>query len=257
MLVDSHCHLNFPEFVDDLPDVIKRAQTSGVKMMLSVNTKLKESLDIQKIADQYSMVYCSVGVHPHDASSHVYDGVEDEIRQLCSHPKVIALGETGLDFYYNNSVKDDQIKSFHTHARLSKELDLPLIIHTREADDDTIAVLKDHPEVRGVFHCFSGTENLARQALDLGFYLSISGIVTFPKAQSLKDIVTWAPLDRLLVETDSPFLSPVPHRGKRNEPAFTAHVAEMVAELKGIPLSIVAEATTDNFFNLFSKAVRP
>lgn len=256
MLVDSHCHLNFPDFADDLPDVIRRAQIAGIGTMLSVNTKLSESKVIQAIADQYPMVYCSVGVHPHDAATHVYEGVADEIRTLCQHPKVVGLGETGLDFYYNNSPRENQIKLFHTHAELSKELDLPVIIHTRDADEDTMAVLADHPDVRGVFHCFSGTDVLAKKALDRGFYLSLSGIVTFPKAQSLKDIVAWAPLDRLLVETDSPFLAPVPHRGKRNEPAFTAHVAEMVASLKGVPLAEVERVTTDSFFSLFNKARR-
>lgn len=257
MLVDSHCHLNFPEFKDDLPDVVRRAQIAGVEVMVSVNTRLNESVEIQKIADQFPFVFCSVGVHPHDAATHVYDGVKEEIRTLCQHPKVVALGETGLDYYYNNSPKEDQIKSFHTHAQLSKELDLPLIIHTRDADEDTIAVLKDHPDAYGVFHCFSGTDALARQALEMGYYLSLSGIVTFPKAQALKEIATWVPLDRLLVETDSPFLAPVPHRGKRNEPAFTAHVAQVLSELKGIPLAEVAQTTTDNFFALFKRAKRP
>jgi TatD DNase family protein len=254
MLVDSHCHLNFPEFKDDLPETIKRAWDQGIKVILTVNTKLSEAKDLQKIADTYSQVFCSVGVHPHDASDYAKPGLKERIMLLAKHKKVVAIGETGLDYYYNKSPKDLQIDSFEQHLSASIDLDLPVIIHTREADEDTIKCLKNFPKAKGVFHCFSGSENLARQALDHDYYISFSGILTFKKAEELKEIAKFVPLDRILVETDSPFLAPIPYRGKRNEPAYTTHTAEVLAELRGISLPEVSEATTKNFFKLFSKA---
>lgn len=256
MLVDSHCHLNYPDFQDDLPEVMKRAEQNGITTFLTINTRLSETVAIQEIAAQYPTVYCTVGVHPHDAEAYVYEGVKEEIRAFAKHPKVVGLGETGLDYYYNNSPKKQQIQSFRTHSELAIELGLPLIIHTRDADEDTIAVLDDYKAATGVFHCFSGTNALARQALDRGFYLSLSGILTFKKATHLQEIAKWAPLDRLLVETDAPFLAPIPHRGKRNEPAFTKYTAEFLADLRGISFEEIAKVTTDNFFNLFQKAVK-
>lgn len=254
MLVDSHCHLNFPEFKDDLPETIKRAWDQGIKTILTVNTKLSEAQDLQKIADTYPQVFCSVGVHPHDAAEYAKIGLKSQIMALAVHKKVVAIGETGLDYYYNKSPKDMQIDSFEQHLDASIELNLPVIIHTREADEDTIKCLKNFPKAKGVFHCFSGSENLARQALDLDYYISFSGILTFKKAEELKEIAKFVPLERILVETDSPFLAPNPYRGKRNEPAYTTHTAEVLAELKGISFFEVSEATTNNFFKLFSKA---
>ena len=253
MLVDSHCHLNFPEFKDDLDDVIKRASEQGVKTLLTINTKLSEAKDIQKIADLYSNVFCTVGAHPHDAAEHTYQGVYEDLIKLAQHPKVVGVGETGLDYYYENSPKDEQIESFKTHIRASIELDLPLVIHTRDADEDTLETIKAFPKAKGVFHCFSGSKDLAKAALDLGFYISFSGIITFKKAEDLREVAGFVPMDRVLVETDSPFLAPIPHRGERNEPSYTRITAMKLSEIKGISLEEVAHQTTKNFFRLFDR----
>ncbi len=256
MFVDSHCHLNFPDFKDDLDDVMRRADLNGIKTMLTINTRLSEALDIQKIADSYPRVFCTVGVHPHDAKDYADDALLDKIKELSNHPKVVGLGETGLDYYYNNSDSADQIHCFDIHLNAAKQLDLPVVIHTRDADTDTLGCIDRTPDTRGVFHCFSGGIDMARAGLDRGYYISFSGIITFKKAEELREVVKFTPLDRILVETDAPFLAPIPHRGKRNEPAFTLHTAEMVAELKDIPLSEIANQTTDNFFTLFNRAAR-
>lgn len=258
ILVDSHCHLNFPDFKDDLPDIIDRAHQAGVEYCLTVNTRLAEAEDLQKIASQYPTVFCSVGVHPHEAADYQQQDLIHRIQALAQHPKVIGIGETGLDYYYDHSPHQEQINCFESHINAAKELDLPLIIHTRNADDDTIACLSKAGSegARGVFHCFSGTKELAKKGLDLGFYISLSGILTFKKADSLREVAKFVPLDRLLVETDSPYLAPIPHRGKRNEPAFTAYVAEVLSETKSIPLEEIKVQTTKNFFTLFNKAKR-
>lgn len=262
MLVDSHCHLNFPEFASDLDDVLARAQENGVGMMLTINTQLAQAKDLQVIADRYPQVFCSVGVHPHDAADYVkgYEGdtLLNQIRLLAQHPKVAGIGETGLDYYYHNSPREDQISVFCDHIRASIDLDLPLIIHTRDADEDTVACLTEvgQGKARGVFHCFSGGADLAQKALHLGFYISFSGILTFKKADALRQIAQSVPLERILVETDAPFLTPIPHRGKRNEPAFTRYTAELLANLKGLSYNAIEIATTGNFFALFNK-VRP
>lgn len=257
-LVDSHCHLNYEDFKEDQPAVIQRAYESGVTTLLTVNTRLSESLELQNLADQYPFVFCSVGVHPHEAKEHLEnltsDGLYKALMDHAKHPKVVGVGETGLDYYYEHSPKTEQIESFEIHLQVCVDQKLPCIIHTRQADEDTLLTIKKFPDAMGVFHCFSGDENLARQALDLGFYLSFSGIITFKNADSLRDIVRFAPLDRILVETDSPFLAPIPNRGKRNEPAFTVHVAKKVAEIKEIPEETVARATTENFFKLFQRS---
>ncbi|MEI7493773.1 MAG: TatD family hydrolase [Alphaproteobacteria bacterium] len=254
MLVDSHCHLNFPEFKQDLDLVIKNANDQGIKYMLTVNTRLSESLDIQRIAEAHSNIFCSVGVHPHDSKDYNDFSLIEKLKNHAKHPKVVALGETGLDYYYNNSDEKAQIDCFNMHLNTGIELGLPVIIHTRDADADTISCLDAHPNVKGVFHCFSGSTEFAKQGLDRGLYISFSGIITFKKAEELREAVKFVPLDRILVETDSPFLAPIPHRGRRNEPAFTLFVAKLVAELKDISLEEVAEATTKNFFTLFNKA---
>lgn len=254
MLVDSHCHLNFPDFANDLDQVIKNAELNGVNYFLTVNTSLAESLTIQAIAEKYANVFCSVGVHPHESKLFQQSDLKQRITELCKHPKVVALGETGLDYYYNHSDSAEQINSFETHLEASQDLDLPVIIHTRDADIDTINCLQKFKGVRGVFHCFSGSLELASQALDLGFYISFSGIITFKNANELREVVKFAPSDRILVETDSPFLAPIPHRGKRCEPAFTRITAELVAQLRDQPFETVAETTTNNFFTLFNKA---
>jgi TatD DNase family protein len=254
MLVDSHCHLNFPEFKQDLDLVIKNANDQDIKYMLTVNTRLSESLDIQRIADANSNIFCSVGVHPHDSKDNNDSSLIEKLKNHAKHPKVVALGETGLDYYYNNSDEKAQIDCFNMHLDAGIELGLPVIIHTRDADADTISCLDAHPNAKGVFHCFSGSTEFAKQGLDRGLYISFSGIITFKKAEELREVVKFVPLDRILVETDSPFLAPIPHRGSRNEPAFTIFVAKLVAELKDISLEEVAKVTTKNFFTLFDKA---
>lgn len=254
MLVDSHCHLNFPEFQEDLDNVIENAKILGVTHMLTVNTRLSESLEIQKIADKYSNVFCSVGIHPHDSKDYNDSSLLEQLSSHSKHPKVVAFGETGLDYYYNNSDRDSQINCFNIHLELSKTHELPVIIHTRQADEDTLDCLDKFPNVNGVFHCFSGSNEFAKQGLDRGLYISFSGIITFKNATDLREVVKYVPLERMLVETDSPFLAPLPHRGKRNEPAYTRFVAELVADIKGITLNEVAEVTTKNFFDLFNKA---
>lgn len=255
MLIDSHCHLNFPEFSKDLTACLDRARVLGVQGFLTVNTKLHEAKILQEMTDTHENIWCSVGVHPHEAEHYVQHTLRAEILELTSHEKVIALGETGLDYFYEHSPRDLQQESFATHLALAHTLDLPVIIHTRNADEDTIAVIDGQEQkARGVFHCFSGTKDLCKAALDRGFYISLSGIVTFKKAHDLKEIAAYVPLDRLLVETDAPYLAPLPHRGKRNEPAFVTHTAEMVAALRNIPYTELCSATTKNFFTLFTKA---
>lgn len=254
MLVDSHCHLNFPEFEQDIAQVIENARAHNIKYMLTVNTRISESLAVQKIADSFPNIFCSVGVHPHDSKNYNNAELIEQLKTNTTHPKVIAIGETGLDYYYNKSDTEAQINCFNMHLTVGTELNLPIIIHTRNADEDTLSCLDAYPNTRGVFHCFSGSKEFAKQGLDRGLYISFSGIITFKNASELREIVQLVPLDRILVETDSPFLAPVPHRGKRNEPAFTYFVAKLVAELKNISLEEVSEATTKNFFDLFTKA---
>jgi TatD DNase family protein len=223
---------------------------------LTVNTRLSESDILKTIADSHPHVFCTTGVHPHDAKDHNPADLIAQLTQHAAHPKVVGLGETGLDYYYENSPRDEQIKSFDLHLNAAIQLDLPVVIHTRDADEDTLAAIDNHPAAKGVFHCFSGGMDLARAALDRGYYISFSGIITFKKADELREVVRFVPLDRMLVETDSPFLAPIPHRGQPNQPAWTRVVAEKVAEVKGIALVDVATATTENFFNLFNKAKR-
>lgn len=256
MLIDSHCHLNFPEFKGEIPRVLRRAHEAGVTTCLTVNTRLSEALELQTIADAYPEVYCSVGVHPHDAADYQGSDLCDQICRLAAHPKVVALGETGIDLYYENSPVEAQIKSFETHLKASLDLDLPVIIHTREGDKETLACMDKYPKARGVFHCFTGSKEMAQAGLDRGYLISFSGIITFKNSQDLREVVKYVPLDSMLVETDSPFLTPMPHRGERNEPAFTRHVAEMVAEIKGVPYETVAQQTSQNFFYLFNKVRR-
>lgn len=257
-IVDSHCHLNFPELKDRLDDVMHRAADHDVHFCMTVNTNLSETDDLIRIAERYPSVVCTVGVHPNETVDHhafiMDDGVIDRLVHYTHHPKVVGLGETGLDYYYEKSPKDLQKKCFAMHLCASQKLNLPVVIHTRDADQDTIDLVKAHPGATGVFHCFSGDLSLARQALDLGYYISFSGIITFKKAASLRNVVAFVPFDRLLVETDSPYLAPEPYRGKSNEPAYTHFVAQRVAEIKQTSLSEVARHTTANYFHLFSKA---
>jgi TatD DNase family protein len=259
MLVDSHCHLDFPDFGPELDDVVARARAAGVGTMLTIGTRLKSFDGVLRVAERFDDVWCSVGIHPHEAAA---EPIEESaaLVERAQHPRVVGIGEAGLDYYYEHSPKADQVRNFRAHIAASRETGLPLIVHARDADDDLCEIMSEE-SARGAFpgliHCFSSTTKLARTALDLGMMISISGIVTFKKADELRAIVADVPLDRLLVETDAPYLAPVPRRGKRNEPAFVAHTAEAVAQIKGVETAQLAEATTDNFFQLFSKARRP
>jgi TatD DNase family protein len=258
MLVDSHCHLDFPDFAAELPDVLTRARAAGVGHFLTIGTHLSRFAGVRAVAESANDIHCTVGVHPHEADRETLSS-SDALLKESFHPKVVAFGETGLDFYYNHSPREPQIANFRAHIGAARSAELPLVVHTRDADDDTIAILRDEytkGPFAGVIHCFSGMPRLARAALDLGFFISVSGIATFKKASDLRATIADVPLDRLLVETDAPYLAPQPLRGKRNEPAFVVHTAAMLAELKGVSMDTLAEATTANFFRLFSKIER-
>jgi TatD DNase family protein len=259
MLVDSHCHLDFPEFAPELDAVVARAREAGVGTCVSIGTTLAKFPRVQAVAEQFDNVWCSVGIHPHEAKVEPLDNSAPLIERA-QHPKVVGIGETGLDYYYEHSPREAQIANFRAHIAAARELKLPLIVHTRDAEDDTIQILRGEMEqgaFTGLIHCFTGTRALAEAARDLGFCISASGIATFKKSEELRSVLKDVPLDRLLVETDAPYLAPMPHRGKRNEPAFVTHTARMLADLKGIGFEELAAATTDNFFRLFTKAQRP
>ena len=258
MFVDSHCHLNYKGLVEQQVDVLARARESGVSAMLNISTRECEWDDVIGLAEQESDVWASVGIHPHEADQHV--GMDcAKLVEKSAHPRVVAIGETGLDYYYDKSDRAQQCTGFREHIKASRETGLPIIIHTRDAEADTAAILTE--EMRegaftGVIHCFTASAAFARIALDLGMYISLSGIVTFKNAQDLQDVAKWLPEDRLLVETDAPFLAPIPHRGRTCEPAFVADTARFVAQLRGVAPEILAQQTSDNFYNLFSKAIR-
>jgi TatD DNase family protein len=256
MLVDSHCHLDFPDFGAERETVIARARAAGVGTLLTISTRLDEFDQVCAIAEADPAIWCSVGAHPHEAADHAAL-LPDQLIALAAHPKVVGIGETGLDFHYDLSPRDTQEQVFRAHIAASRATGLPLIIHAREADSEISRILDEERPPPGVLHCFSSGRALAEAALTLGFYVSISGIVTFKNAGELRAIVRDLPLDRLLVETDSPYLAPVPYRGKRNEPAFVAATAGAVAALKGVMPEHLAAMTTDNFFRLFAKAVPP
>src|SRR5580693_6173716 len=253
MLVDSHCHLDFSDFAEEREAIISRARSAGVETMLTISTRLDEFVGVRAIAESYDGIWCSVGAHPHEAKDHAAL-TPQQLVALAAHPKVVGIGKTGLDFHYDLSPRDIQERVFRAHIVASREAGLPLIIHAREADREVARILDEERPPPGVMHCFSSDRALAEAAIALGFYISISGIVTFRSAADLRAIVRDLPLDRLLVETDAPYLAPVPHRGKRNEPAFVAATAAAVAELKGLDPEQVASATRANFFRLFTKA---
>ena len=253
-LVDSHCHLDLLTEKEDLDEVITRAQNNGIGYIQTICINLENFPNILKISQQYDNVFASVGVHPNEVKEQI---TSEKLIDLSNHPKVIGLGETGLDYYYQTAEKDAQVNSFQQHILASQETRLPIIVHTREAEQDTIDILTNsikNASFSGVIHCFTASKYLAKKMLDIGMYISIAGIITFKNAELLREVVRFVPLDRLLIETDSPYLAPVPMRGKQNEPAFVKYVALAISELKGIDIEIVASATTENFFNLFSKA---
>jgi len=259
MLVDSHCHLDFPDYAGNVEGVIARARAAGVGTMLSIGTELARFPGVRAVAENFPEVWCSVGVHPHEAEKELLTDAGPLLAET-RHPKVVGIGETGLDYYYEHSPRGAQIANFRAHIDAARRAGLPLIVHTRDADDDTIAVLEEEMgkgAFTGLIHCFTGTQRLADAALGLGMSISVSGIATFKNSTALRDVLKTVPLERLLVETDAPFLAPVPHRGKTNEPAFVVHTARMLAELKGVDETELAAATTENFFRLFSKVERP
>jgi TatD DNase family protein len=253
--VDSHCHIDFPEFHERTDAVIASMREAGVTHALCVSVEIEHFPRVRALAERFPMVFASVGVHPdHDG------GLEpdaDMLVALADHPRVVAIGETGLDFYRHPERSEVQKSRFEHHIEAARRTGKPLIIHTRSASEDTIAMMRAHRagDAGGVMHCFTETWEVAQAALDLGFHISFSGIVTFKSAQDLRDVAARVPLDRLLIETDAPYLAPVPHRGKTNEPAFVPHVARCLAEVRGEPVERIAEATRDNFFRLFRHAV--
>ena len=255
MFVDSHCHLDFDDF-EDLEEVIAQARKAGVNLMLNAGNNLNELEKELKISEKYPYIFVAAGVHPHNAKEYPDITAEDIIAKT-DDKKVVGIGETGLDYYYDYSPKDVQIKLFKEHIKAAQETGLPLIVHTRDADDDMIEILgkayKEKP-FKGVIHCFSSSQKLADFALEIGFYISASGIITFNKSSELRDIFEKVPMDKLLIETDAPFLAPVPRRGRRNEPAFIVHTAEKLAQIKGVSLEEIARITSDNFCNLFRRA---
>lgn len=255
MLVDSHCHLDFPDFGPDLDGTVIRARAAGVGLMLTIGTKLNQFDGVKAVAERYPDVWCSVGIHPHEAAAEGNTSTAILV-EYAKHPKVVGFGETGLDFFYEHSPRDAQERSFRSHIAASRQTGLPLIVHTRDADAETGEILAEEMAkgaFSGLLHCFSSSRELAEKAVELGFYISLSGIVTFKKADDLRATVAAIPLDRILVETDSPYLAPIPMRGKRNEPAFVAHTAIKVAEIKGLSPEALAQATTANFLRLFGK----
>ena len=258
MFVDSHCHLNYKGLIEQQADILTRARNSGVTAMLNISTREREWDEVIGLAEQEKDVWASVGIHPHEADQHI--GMDcSKLVAKSAHPRVVAIGETGLDYYYDKSDRAQQCTGFRAHIKASRKTGLPIIIHTRDAEADTAAILTE--EMRegaftGVIHCFTASAEFARIALDLGLYISLSGIVTFKNAKDLQDVAKWLPADRLLVETDAPFLAPIPHRGRTGEPAFVADTARFVAQLRDVAAETLAQQTSDNFYNLFTKASR-
>jgi TatD DNase family protein len=258
MLVDSHCHLDFPDFAEDRAAVIARAHEAGVGLMVTISTRVRRFAEIQAIVEAHDSVFGSVGTHPHQAAEEP-DVTTDELVRLSGHPKIVAIGEAGLDYHYDKSPRDQQAASFRRHIAAARDTGLPLVIHARSADEDMIRILEEETgkgAFPAVLHCFSSGAELARRGIALGLYVSFSGILTFRNSQDIRDIAAEVPEDRILVETDAPFLAPVPHRGQTNEPAFTAHTAAVLADVRGWTTEFAAERTTRNFARLFSKVPR-
>ena len=255
-LIDSHCHLNYEGLAERQGEVLDAARSRGIAGFLNISTRQREWNDVIAVADRNPDVWASVGVHPHEADAHPDLGAPALV-EAAKHPRVIAIGECGLDYFYDKSDRKAQRERFEAHIDAARQSGLPLVVHTRDAEDDTAEMLEDavgQGGVTGVLHCFTGSAELARKGLDLGFFISLSGIVTFKNAQDLQATAKWLPADQMLVETDSPFLAPVPHRGRKCEPAFVADTAAFVADLRGEPVEQLAETTTANFFRLFNRA---
>jgi TatD DNase family protein len=259
MLIDSHCHLNYKGLIEDQVNVLQRARDAGVGLMLNIATRESEWDDVLGTALRAPDVWATVGIHPHEADEHPHIDTA-KLVERAQHPRVVGIGETGLDYYYDHSDRDRQQKSFRSHITAARTTGLPLIVHTREAEADTIAIMREEMEegaYSGVIHCFTASGAFADQAMALGFYISISGIVTFKNAKDLQETAARLPADRLLVETDSPFLAPIPHRGRPCEPAYVADTARFLANLRGESIDALAAATTANFHALFTKIPAP
>jgi TatD DNase family protein len=257
VFVDSHCHLNYKGLIEDQDGVVDRANSAGVSAMLNISTRENEWDDVIATAAKSQNIWASVGIHPHEADGHP-DVDTEKLIAKAAHQKVVAIGETGLDYYYDKSDRKQQRSSFRSHIVAARETGLPLIVHTRDADADSGAILTEEMgkgAYTGVIHCFTASREFAEVALDLGLYISISGIVTFKNAKDLQAIAADIPDDRLLIETDSPFLAPVPHRGKTCEPAYVANTANFLAQLRSVPIESLAKTTTSNFYRLFNKAI--
>jgi TatD DNase family protein len=258
MLVDSHCHLDFPDFADELDAVVARAEAAGIGKLVTIATRVRRFDAVRAVAARFPNVYCSVGTHPHNAHEELDVTAEDLVR-LADDPKVVAIGEAGLDYHYDSSPRDAQAAGFRTHIAAARTTGLPLVIHAREADDDVAAILEAETgkgAFPAVLHCFSSGRGLAERGIALGHYVSFSGILTFKNSQAIRDIAKDLPADRILVETDAPYLAPPPHRGKRNEPAFVVETAAVLAAVRGVSREAIAEQTTENFHRLFAKVPR-
>lgn len=259
MLVDSHCHLDFPDFADDLDAIVKRAEAAGVGRIVTISTRVRKVDGLLSIAARFPNVYCSVGTHPHNADEE--DGITpDELIALTRHPKVVALGEAGLDNFYKDGSPEAQERGFRAHIAAARTTGLPLVIHTREADEACGRILEDEiakGPFKAVLHCYTGGRELAMKAIGLGLSISFTGILTFKNSQAIRDIAAELPADRIMVETDAPYLAPGKFRGKRNEPSFVTETARVLAETRGVSLDEIAHQTTENFFRLFDKVPRP
>lgn len=256
MFVDSHCHLDFPGLVERVEEVVARAREAGVGRMVTIATRRESWETVIALCERFEGVFCALGVHPHNAAS---EGLDDPapLVEACAHPKVVAVGEAGLDYHYDFAPRDRQAVNFRAHIEAARRTGLPLVVHTREADEDTAAILEEEMArgtFTGVLHCFSSGRRLAERAIAVGFHLGIGGILTFRRSDELRRIVADMPMDRLLLETDAPYLAPVPLRGRTNEPAFLVHTAEVLAQVKGIGTADVGRSTTANFDRLFTKA---
>ena len=258
MLVDSHCHLDFPDFASELDAVVARARAAGIGRIVTISTRVKKHAQVLAIAEKYPDVFCSVGTHPHSAQEET-DVDAAALISLSRHPKIVAIGEAGLDYHYDNSPRDLQANSFREHIAAARETKLPLVIHSRDCDDDMAKMLQDEMgkgTFPAVLHCFTGGRDLAFKAIDLGLYISFTGILTFKNSAALRDIAKDLPAERIMVETDAPYLAPGPYRGKRNEPAYVVETARVLAEARSVSADEIARQTTENFFRLFNKVPR-
>jgi len=258
MLVDSHCHLDFPDFAAEIDAVVARAQAAGLSKIVTISTRVRRHDEVLAIAERFENVFCSVGTHPHHAHEEL-DVTARALAERARHPKVVGIGEVGLDYHYDNSPREAQERGLHTHIAAARDTGLPLIIHCRDADADMARILTEETQqgaFPAVLHCFTGGRDLARAGVALGMYVSFSGILTFKKSDALRAIAAELPADRILVETDAPYLAPQPCRGKRNEPAYVVEIARVLAQCRGVAADEIARQTTENFFRLFAKVPR-